>query len=153
MRRMTTTPASNPPAALPLPYGPPLSLAQAKVIMAAAEHEANANHWPMAIAIVDSTGHLALFQRIDQTQLGSMEVSVAKAMTAVRFRRPTKVFEDAMAAGGAGWRLATMPGVTALEGGMPIVVAGQVIGAIGVSGMLSSQDAQVAMAGLAALAG
>ncbi len=146
---MSTTPSSN----LPLPYGPPISLTQAKVIMAAAEREANAHQWPMAIAIVDSTGHLAMFQRIDQTQLGSMEVSVAKAMTAIRFRRPTKVFEDAIAAGGAGLRLATMPGVAALEGGVPIVVDGQVIGAIGVSGMLSSQDAQVAAAGLAALAG
>jgi uncharacterized protein GlcG (DUF336 family) len=81
-----------------------------------------------------------------------MDVSVAKAMTAIRFRRPTKVFEEAIAAGGAGLRLATMPGVTALEGGVPIVVQGQVVGAIGVSGMLSSQDAQVAMAGLATLA-
>jgi uncharacterized protein GlcG (DUF336 family) len=106
----------------------------------------------MAIAIVDSTGHLVLFQRLDQTQIGSMDVSVAKAMTAIRFRRPTKVFEEAIAAGGAGLRLATMPGVTALEGGVPIVVQGQVVGAIGVSGMLSSQDAQVAMAGLATLA-
>jgi glc operon protein GlcG len=121
--------------------------------MAAAEREALANQWPMAIAIVDSTGHLVLFQRLDQTQLGSMTVSVAKAMTAINFRRPTKVFEEAMAAGGAGWRLATMPGVTALEGGTPIVVNGQVIGAIGVSGMLSTQDAQVAAAGLAALGG
>lgn len=119
--------------------------------MAAAEKEAAANHWPMAIAIVDSTGHLVLFQRADQTQLGSMEVSVGKAMTAVKFRRPTKVFEDAIAGGGAGLRLTTMPGVLALEGGIPIVVGGQVIGAIGVSGMLSTQDAQVANAGLAAL--
>jgi uncharacterized protein GlcG (DUF336 family) len=145
---MAQTPSSN----LPLPYGPPITLAMAKLIMAAAEREAVANQWPMAIAIVDSTGHLVLFQRLDQTQIGSMDVSVAKAMTAIRFRRPTKVFEEAIAAGGAGLRLATMPGVTALEGGVPIVVQGQVVGAIGVSGMLSSQDAQVAMAGLATLA-
>lgn len=145
---MTSTPASS---ALPLPYGSPITLAQAKVIMAAAEKEAAANHWPMAIAIVDSTGHLVLFQRADQTQLGSMDVSVGKAMTAVRFRRPTKVFEEAIAGGGAGLRLTTMPGVLALEGGVPIVVNGEVIGAIGVSGMLSTQDAQVAAAGLAAL--
>jgi len=125
----------------------------AKQIMAAAEREALANQWPMAIAIVDSTGHLVLFQRLDQTQLGSMTVSVAKAMTAVNFRRPTKVFEEAIAGGGAGLRLTTMPGVAALEGGTPIVVNGQVIGAIGVSGMLSTQDAQVAAAGLAALGG
>lgn len=146
---MTHTPASS---SLPLPYGPPITLADAKSIMAAAEREAMAHQWPMAVAIVDSTGHLVLFQRIDQTQLGSIEVSVAKAMTAVKFRRATKVFEDAIAAGGAGWRIATMPGVTALEGGVPIVVKGHVIGAIGVSGMLSTQDAQVATAGLAAIA-
>ena len=142
-----TSPASN----LPLPYGPPIALAVAKTIMAAAEKEAAANQWPMAIAIVDSTAHLVLFQRADQTQLGSMEVSVGKAMTAVRFRRSTKVFEEAIAAGGAGVRITTMPGVLALEGGVPIIVDGQVIGAIGVSGMLSTQDAQVAAAGLAAL--
>lgn len=146
---MTTSP---PPSGAPLPYGPPISLAQAKVIMAAAEREANANRWPMAIAIVDSTAHLVLFQRIDDTQLGSMDVSIAKAMTAVKFRRPTKVFEDAIAAGGSGLRLSTMPGMAALEGGVPIVVGGHVVGAIGVSGMLSGQDAQVAAAGLAALA-
>ena len=92
-----------------------------------------------------------MFQRADNTQLGSMDVSIAKAMTAVKFRRATKIFEDAMAAGGAGLRLSTMPGMAALEGGVPIVVGGQVVGAIGVSGMLSTQDAQVAAAGLAAL--
>lgn len=123
----------------------------AKSIMAAAERDAAANQWPMAIAIVDSTAHLVLFQRADQTQLGSMDVSIAKAMTAVKFRRATKVFEDAMAAGGSGLRLSTMPGVAALEGGVPIVVNGHVIGAIGVSGMLSTQDAQVAAAGLTAV--
>lgn len=147
---MPTTP---PPTGLPLPYGPPISLATAKSIMAAAEREANAHQWPMAIAIVDSTAHLVLFQRADHTQLGSMDVSIAKALTAVKFRRPTKVFEDAMAAGGSGLRLSTMPGVAALEGGVPIVVGGEVIGAIGVSGMLSTQDAQVATAGLTAVAG
>ncbi len=146
---MTTTPP--PTTSLPLPYGAPLTLDTAKRIMEAAEREAAAHHWPMAIAIVDSTAHLVLFQRADNTQLGSMDVSIAKAMTAVKFRRATKVFEDAMAAGGAGLRLSTMPGMAALEGGVPIVIGGQVVGAIGVSGMLSTQDAQVAAAGLAAL--
>jgi uncharacterized protein GlcG (DUF336 family) len=148
---MTAMSQTSPASALPLPYGAPISLAVAKTIMAAAEKEAAANQWPMAIAIVDSTAHLVLFQRADQTQLGSMEVSVGKAMTAVRFRRSTKVFEEAIAAGGAGVRITTMPGVLALEGGVPIIVNGQVIGAIGVSGMLSTQDAQVAAAGLAAI--
>jgi len=146
---MTTTPPAT--TSLPLPYGAPLTLDTAKRIMAAAEGEAAAHHWPMAIAIVDSTAHLVLFQRADNTQLGSMDVSIAKAMTAVKFRRATKIFEDAIAAGGAGLRLSTMPGMAALEGGVPIVVGGQVVGAIGVSGMLSGQDAQVAAAGLAAL--
>ena len=96
---MTTTPP--PTTSLPLPYGAPLTLDVAKRIMAAAEQEAAAHHWPMAIAIVDSTAHLVMFQRADNTQLGSMDVSIAKAMTAVKFRRATKIFEDAMAAGGA----------------------------------------------------
>lgn len=145
---MSQTPVA---ANLPLPYGAPISLALAKTILDAAAREAAAQSWPMAIAIVDSTAHLVVFQRADQTQLGSMEVSVAKATTAVRFRRPTKAFEDVMASGPAGVRIATMPGVVALEGGVPIVVNGEVIGAIGVSGMLSSQDGQVAAAGLAAI--
>jgi len=143
-----TPPASN----QPLPYGPPVSLAMAKTIMVAAEREADANNWPMAIAIVDSTGHLVLFRRADHTQLGSMEVSVGKATTAVRFKRTTKAFEEAIAGGGAGVRVMTLPGVVALEGGVLIVVNGQIVGAIGVSGMLSTQDAQVAAAGLAAIA-
>ncbi len=145
---MSQTPVA---ANLPLPYGAPISLALAKTILDAAAREAAAQSWPMAIAIVDSTAHLVVFQRADQTQLGSMEVSVAKATTAVCFRRPTKAFEDVMASGPAGVRIATMPGVVALEGGVPIVVNGEVIGAIGVSGMLSSQDGQVAAAGLAAI--
>jgi glc operon protein GlcG len=136
---------------LPPPYGPPISLADAKRIMDAAEREAARNSWPMAIAIVDSTGHLLMFHRLDQTQLGSVAVAIAKAESAVNFRRPTKAFEEAIAAGGMGLRLITMPYMIALEGGIPILKDGQVIGGIGVSGMQSSQDAEVARAGLAAL--
>jgi glc operon protein GlcG len=136
---------------LPPPYGPPISLADAKRIMEAAEREAAKNSWPMAIAIVDSTGHLLMFHRLDQTQLGSVAVAIAKAESAVNFRRPTKAFEEAIAAGGMGLRLITMPYMIALEGGIPILKEGQVIGGIGVSGMQSSQDAEVARAGLAAL--
>jgi glc operon protein GlcG len=136
---------------LPPPYGPPISLADAKRIMEAAEREAARNSWPMAIAIVDSTGHLLMFHRLDQTQLGSVAVAIAKAESAVNFRRPTKAFEEAIAAGGMGLRLITMPYMIALEGGIPILKEGQVIGGIGVSGMQSSQDAEVARAGLAVL--
>ena len=121
--------------------------------MAAAERKALEQAWPMVIAIVDSTAHLVLFEKMDQAQLGSVEVAVAKAETAVKFRRPTKAFEDAIAAGGVGVRLATMKQIIALEGGILLVENGQVIGAIGVSGMLSSHDAEVARAGAAVLMG
>ncbi len=133
-------------------YGTPISLAMAKQVMLAAEAEAARNAWPMVIAIVDSTGHLVMLQRMEQAQYGSIAIAQLKAETAVNFRRPTKVFEDAIAAGGQGVRIVSMPNVLALEGGLPILVDGKVVGAIGVSGMQSGQDAQVARAGLDALA-
>jgi glc operon protein GlcG len=133
-------------------YGTPISLAMAKQVMLAAEADAARNAWPMVIAIVDSTGHLVMLQRMEQAQYGSIAIAQLKAETALNFRRPTKVFEDAIAAGGQGLRIVSMPNVLALEGGLPILVDGNVIGAIGVSGMQSGQDAQVARAGLDALA-
>jgi uncharacterized protein GlcG (DUF336 family) len=136
---------------LPPHYGAPISLQTAKKIMQAAEDEASRQQWPMVIAIVDSTGHLLLLQRMDQAQYGSIVVAQQKAQTALDFRRPTKGFEDAIAAGGIGSRLATMSNVIALEGGLPLIVGGEVVGAIGVSGMQSTQDAQVAQAGANAL--
>jgi uncharacterized protein GlcG (DUF336 family) len=105
----------------------------------------------MAIAIVDSTGHLVLFHRLDQAQHGSIAIAIAKAETAVNFRRPTKLLEDAIAAGGLGLRLLSVPAITALEGGLPLIQEGLVVGAIGVSGMQATQDGQVARAGAAAL--
>jgi len=136
---------------LPPTYGPPISLSLAKQVMAAAEREAVEHSWPMAIAIVDSSGHLVLFEKLDQAQYGSVTVAIAKAETALNFRRSTRIFEDAIASGGLGLRLATVPTLTALEGGVPLIVDGQVIGAIGASGMQSTQDGQVAHAGVAAL--
>ncbi len=136
---------------LPPNYGTPISLDAAKKVMAAAEAEAARNQWPMVIAIVDSTAHLVMLHRMDQAQYGSSKIAPLKAETALDFRRSTKVFEDGIAAGGQGVRLVTMPNVLALEGGLPILHNGEVIGAIGVSGMNSSQDAQVARAGIAAL--
>jgi glc operon protein GlcG len=138
-------------SALPPKYGPPITLDAAKKVMAAAEGEAVRNQWPMVIAIVDSTGHLVMLHRMDQAQYGSSKIAPLKAETALDFRRSTKVFEDGIAAGGQGVRLVTMPNVLALEGGLPILQNGEVIGAIGVSGMNSNQDAQVARAGIAAL--
>ena len=136
---------------LPPNYGTPISLSTAKKVMQAAEAEATRNGWPMVIAIVDSTGHLVILQRMEQAQYGSIAIAQLKAETALNFRRPTKTFEDGIAAGGQGVRIVTMPNVLALEGGLPIIVDGNVVGAIGVSGMQSGQDAQVARAGMDAL--
>jgi uncharacterized protein GlcG (DUF336 family) len=135
----------------PLPYGPTISLEQAKRAMAAAEAEATRNGWPVAIAIVDSGGSLVMLERLDNTLLASVDLAKGKALTAVTFKRPTKVLEDAVAGGGAGLRLLRVEGVTPLEGGIPIVIDGRIVGGIGTSGVLSSQDAQVSQAGLNAL--
>lgn len=145
---MTSAASSSTP--LPPDYGPPISLSTAKTVMRAAEEEAERNRWPMVIAIVDSTGHLVMLHKLDQAQFGSLVIAQRKAETALDFRRATKVFEDAVAAGGIGTRMLSA-GVIALEGGLPIFVDGKIIGAVGVSGMLSTQDAQVARAGIAAL--
>lgn len=139
--------------ALPPPYGLPITLADARRVMVAAEAEADAHGWPMVIAIVGSSGHLVMLHALDQAQHGSVMVAQAKAETALNFRRPSKIFEDAVAAGSLGLRLLGMPNVLPLDGGLPLIVDGCVIGAIGVSGMQSAQDAQVAAAGAAALAG
>ncbi len=143
------TPAA-PPAAPPPAYGLGISMAAAKKAMAAAEAEAIKNGWPVAIAIVDSSAKLVLFSRIDNTQHGSVDIAIGKATTAVNLRRPTKALQDGIAQGGVNLRLLAVPGVMPLEGGVPIIVDGKVIGGIGVSGVLSNQDAEVAMAGAAA---
>jgi len=127
---------------------PTLTLAAAKAIAAAAEAFALEQGWTVAIAVVDVSGGLILFQILDDTQPGSQDVAVHKARTAARFKRPSKALEEAVAGGRHG--LLSLPGLTAVEGGLPIVVAGRVVGAVGVSGMQSSQDSQVAEAGLAA---
>lgn len=137
--------------AAPPPYGEAISLEQAKKVLAAAEAEAKKNSWPVAIAVVDGSGFLVAFQRLDNTQLGSVEVALEKAKTAALFRRPTKVFDDLLAAGGANTRLLKLPGALPIEGGIPIIHDGKVIGAIGVSGVKSAEDAQVATAGIDAL--
>jgi uncharacterized protein GlcG (DUF336 family) len=131
----------------PPPYGAPISLEQAKKAMAAAEAEAKKNNWPVVVAILDSGGNIVMLQRLDNTQFGSIEVARSKAHTAVAFRRPTKVFQDLVGKGGENLRLLKLEGASVLEGGVPIIVEGKVIGAIGVSGVTSQQDAQVAMAG------
>ena len=131
------------------PYGEPISIVAAKKIMAAAEAEAAANKWGVSIAIVDSGGNLLMLHRLDNAQLSSVRLAEAKARTAVEFRRPTKALEDAVAGGGAGLRVLTF-GACVAEGGVPIIAGGRIVGAIGVSGVASHQDAQVATAGATA---
>ena len=132
------------------PYGAPIDIAAAKKAMAAAEAEATKNNWGVAIAIVDSGANLVMLHRLDNAQLSSVRIAEQKARTAAEFRRPTKVFEDAVAAGGVGLRVLTF-GASVAEGGVPIVADGKLIGAIGVSGVQSHQDAEVAQAGADAL--
>jgi glc operon protein GlcG len=128
------------------PNGVPIALEAAKMAMAAAEAEAMKNNWGVAIAIVDSGGNLVMLQRLDNAQLSSVRIAEAKARTAVEFRRPTKVLEDALAGGGVGLRVLTF-GASLAEGGVPIVSGGRIVGGIGTSGVASHQDAQVAQAG------
>ncbi|MBS1559011.1 MAG: heme-binding protein [Bacteroidetes bacterium] len=142
--------AQNQPSA-PLKYGESIRLDQAEKIMAISLQEATKNNWAMAIVIVDTGGKLVLFKKMDDTQLGSIDVTISKATTAVNFKRSTKAFEDIVSGGGQGLRLLSVPGAIALEGGEPIVWKGKIIGAIGVSGAKSSEDGQVARAGLGAI--
>lgn len=145
------TPAPATAAAIQPGYGTSVTLDQAKAMMVAAEAHARANNWIVGIAIVDTAGQLVHFNKMDGLQHASVAIAIGKANTALNFRRPTKALEDAIAGGGAGLRLLAVPGITPLEGGIPIVVAGRIVGGIGVSGVTSAQDAQVAAAGAAVL--
>lgn len=138
---------------MPNPYGPPISVDDAKKAAAAALAEARKNNWKMAVAVVDPNGDLVYYEKMDNTQLGSSQVSVAKARSAARFKRPTKAFQDALAAGGAGLRILGLEGAVPVEGGIPIVADGKIVGAIGVSGDTSDHDAVCSQAGVNALAG
>lgn len=122
-----------------------LTLDGAKKVAAAAETEARKNNWNVVIAVVDDGGNLIYLQRIDGAQTGSIDVAIQKARTAQAFKRPTKVFEDAIAGGRNA--LIALHGALPLEGGLPIVVGGQLVGAIGVSGVKSIEDGQIAKAG------
>ena len=148
---LVLTAAQQASAQAPIPYGDAISLADAKKVIAAAEDEAQKNKWPVAIAVVDPGGFLIAFSRLENTQLGSVEVALQKAKTSALFRRPTKVFEDMLAAGGAGTKILSLPGAIPIEGGLPIIVDGKIVGAIGVSGVKSTEDAVIATAGLAAI--
>jgi uncharacterized protein GlcG (DUF336 family) len=134
----------------PPAYGPPINLEQAKKVMAGAEAEAKKNNWPVVITILDSGGQMVMTQRLDNAQWGSVDIAREKARTAVALRRPTKVLQDGIAQGGVNLRFLST-GFSVLEGGIPIVHDGKIIGSIGVSGVTSQQDAQIAQAGIDAL--
>ena len=143
-------PAAAPPPPPP-PYGAPITLEQAKKVMAGAEAEANKNTWNVVMVVLDSGGNLVMLQRMDGAQFGSIEVAREKAYSAVAFRRPSKAFEEALGQGGVNLRILRLPGASPLEGGLPIIVDGKLIGAVGVSGVLATQDAQIGRAGIEAL--
>ncbi|WP_174963297.1 heme-binding protein [Burkholderia sp. LMG 13014] len=147
------SPAPAPiPEQLPydIPYGPPITLAQARTAITAAEAEARRRNWKYALVVVDSGGNLVSSDKMDGTQLASIEIAEAKARASVRFRRQTKDMQNAINNGGATGNL-SIPGILAGEGGIPIVVGGQLIGAIGASGGAGVQDSVIAAAGAAAI--
>jgi len=135
------------PAQMPNPYGLPISLENAKKAAAPALAEAAKNNWNMAVAIVDPSGNLIYYEKMDNTQMGSANVAIDKARSAALFKRPTKALQDALAAGGDGLRILRIQGAMPVEGGIPLVMDGKIVGAIGVSGGASAQDGQCAKAG------
>jgi len=148
---LAVTPALAQAPAPPPPYGTPISLEQAKKVLAGAEAEAKKNNWNVVIYVLDSGGQPVAMQRLDGAQWGSVDVARDKAYSAVAFRRPSKAFQDAIGQGGENLRILKLAGASPLEGGIPIVLDGKIIGGIGVSGVTSQQDAQIAAAGAAAL--
>jgi glc operon protein GlcG len=146
-----TSDASSHKMTARMTYTPPVAVENAKKAAAAALAEARANNWSMAVAVVDPAGFLVYFERMDGTQNGSVAVAQAKARSAALFKRPTKAFQDMLAAGGEGMRVLALEGAVPIDGGLPIIVDGAVIGAIGLSGGTSAQDGQCAKAGVAAL--
>jgi uncharacterized protein GlcG (DUF336 family) len=132
---------------MPNPYGPSITLEEARKAAEPALAEARKNGWTVAVAVVDPSGNLVYYEKMDNTQLGSATVAVDKARSAALFKRPTKAFQDAIASGPDGARVLSLHGATPIEGGIPLVVEGKIVGAIGVSGATSVQDAQCAKAG------
>lgn len=145
---MTDKPAPGPK--LP-PYGLSITIAQAKKVADAALAPAKANGWTMVIAIVDPGGHLVYLEKLDQTQVGSVVIAEQKARSAAIFKRPTKMFQERLARGGDGLLVLRLAGAIPVEGGLPIVVDGKLVGALGVSGGSSAEDEVCAVAGAAAL--
>jgi glc operon protein GlcG len=132
---------------MPNPYGLSISVEDAKKAAAPALAEAKKNNWTVAVAVVDPSGNLVYYEKMDNTQLGSANISVDKARSAALFKRPTKAFQDALATGGENLRILRLQGTIPVEGGFPLLLDGKIVGGIGVSGATSAQDAQCAKAG------
>ena len=128
-----------------------ITLEAAQKMMAAAAAEASANNWNVAITIVDAGANLIMFQKMDGTQMGSIDVSIGKAKTALNFKRPTKAMEEMIAEGRTAFL--AIDGIVPVQGGLPVVVGGAVIGAVGVSGVSSAQDEQIALVAISMLEG
>ena len=139
--------SAAPAQQMPDPYGAPVSLEQARTIVASARKAADQRRFSMAFAVVEPGGQLVLFEKMDGTQYGSEVIAQEKARTAARFKRPTKSFSDSVAAGRVA--VLSLPGIVAIEGGVPIVIQGRIVGAIGVSGGTSEQDGEIAAIALA----
>ena len=141
-----------PPSTYATPIGAPIGLEAAKRVAAAASAEAHKNKWLMAIAVVDPAGVIVYYEKADNTQNGSADVAVAKARSAALYKRPTKAFQDAVAGGGLGLRVLGLSGAVPLDGGVPLLQDGKLIGALGLSGDLAENDGKCAAAGAAAVA-
>jgi uncharacterized protein GlcG (DUF336 family) len=143
--------AATAAAQLPNPYGAPITADNAKKVAAAALAEARKNGWSMAAAVVDTSGDLVYFEKMDGTQAASVKIAVDKARSAARFKRPTKALQDVLAAGGDGLRILGLQDAVPVEGGVPILMDGKIVGAVGMSGATSAQDGQCANAGAGAV--
>jgi glc operon protein GlcG len=132
-------------------YGSPISLENAKKACAAAVTEASSNHWNMAIAIVDPAGTLVYYEKMDDTQLGSANVALDKARSAALFKRPTQVFQNVLSSGNAGLSILAVQGAVPVAGGVPLMMEGKIVGAIGISGDSSENDHRCAEVGAKAL--
>ena len=132
-------------------YGPPITTEQAKKAASVALAEARANNWAMAAAVVDPAGILVYFERMDDTQNASSKIAIDKAVSAALFKRPTKTFQDSIERGGIGLRVMTLRGAMPVEGGVPLVINGLIVGGLGVSGGTAEQDGQCAKAATEAM--
>jgi glc operon protein GlcG len=127
-------------------YGPPITTEQAKKAVSGALAEARTNNWSMAVAVVDPGGILVYFEKMDDTQNASSKIAIDKAVSAALFKRPTKTFQDSVERGGIGLRVMTLRGAMPVEGGVPLIVDGKIVGGLGVSGGTAEQDGQCAKA-------